>query len=753
MGLHSRLFTRLLSRNREVYALKVITLAIAFASSVLVTLFSLNEFGYDKFHEDPGKVFRVLQKNTDEHYSGNRLSAKIPDEVIERMRGASGDSIVVSRVKIMNKVTVLSGNKRFHDRKIHGADPSISRVFSFRIIDGNAKNFNTSHGISVMLSSQAALDYTGTTRAAGKKIKLYTFEDSVEAEIVAVFKTFPQNSHEEFNLLMSFNVAAIMALNFNPDETGVYGRILEGHAEDFTSFVNSSQASTKMIYSLQPLPEMYFGPRVPGEEARHGDRYSVIILVCIASLILFLALTGFVNLTTITLPHRSKEIAMKKLAGASGHDLLLGFLQECAALVMISLLAGVLILIAADHYTESILGLQMHSLILTGDVKLAVILAMLFTALTLSPLFMVTRFIRATPNRLLSTDTITFPGFKRLIMFLQLGISIFLIIASLVVRRQISYSLLKEPGRNHDQVVYLNSPAGITNQGINTLRSNWKKFNPNILDVMAVSQLPDRISSKEPGSEFYQLKVDRGFLDFFSFRMKEGNWFKVNDGDSVIVTNEKGKARMNRGQANVIGVMENLGGQFNQPEQAVKIMLAPDYNYNWLCVRVLEVDIRRTVRRLSDDFSIAGQTAEVNFLNRHFESWIDYQDRLNSLSGILTIISALLSCCAIYGLSVSLARDRLKEIAVHRLFGARTLHITWLLVSTFAKQMAIALIFFGPVTYILLNELLRTFVYATRFSWLDPLYPIGYCAVVITMICGFQALSLNRSDFASTLRG
>ena len=125
---------------------------------------------------------------------------------------------------------------------------------------------------------------------------------------------------------------------------------------------------------------------------------------------------------------------------------------------------------------------------------------------------------------------------------------------------------------------------------------------------------------------------------------------------------------------------------------------------------------------------------------------------MNTLSGILTLISALLACCAIYGLTVSLVRDKLKQIAVHKLFGARILHVTKLLAWELMKQMSLALLFFAPVTYILLNELLRTFVYATKFSWLDPLFPIAYCVIVIFGLCGYQALSLNRKDFVSALK-
>ncbi|MBA4056978.1 MAG: hypothetical protein C0490_19845, partial [Marivirga sp.] len=143
----------------------------------------------------------------------------------------------------------------------------------------------------------------------------------------------------------------------------------------------------------------------------------------------------------------------------------------------------------------------------------------------------------------------------------------------------------------------------------------------------------------------------------------------------------------------------------------------------------------------------------VSFLNKRFEEWLTYQDRLNTLSEILAVISALLACCAIYGLSVSIVRDKLKQLAVHKLCGANTISLTRLLVKEFMHQMLIAILIFGPFTYIFINELLRSFVYSTHFTWWDPVIPLGYCGSVIIVLCGFQALGLNRRDLSSALKG
>jgi putative ABC transport system permease protein len=202
-----------------------------------------------------------------------------------------------------------------------------------------------------------------------------------------------------------------------------------------------------------------------------------------------------------------------------------------------------------------------------------------------------------------------------------------------------------------------------------------------------------------------------------------------------------------------LGIIENMGEQFNQPQKPIEYRLASQANYNFLCVRILEVNIRRTVTYLSEYFTSPDSPLQVSFMDKRFEEWLLYQNRLNKLSEILAIISGLLSCCAIYGLSLSMVRDKLKQIAIHKLFGANTTRITTLLVREFLIQMGFALLFFGPFTFIFLKEFLRNFVYATQFEWMDSIYPLAYCGVVIIVICGFQVLGLNRADLTKVLKG
>ncbi len=743
--LQSRLFARIISKNREAYLLKVISLAVAFASSTLIALFSLNEFGYDRFHSESQAIFRVLQRNNHEEFSGNRLTSKIPVGVYNTL-SSFPDSLIVARVKVMNSVGVVVNKQLHHDQKIHTADSSLLSIFTFNATQGALKSFEGNSPV-VILSEKMSVQYFGTTQSVGATFKLHSLGDTLYCKVAAVFRDFPANSHEDFGVFLRFDPKSISTLNFNPEDFNLYGRLLQGSKTIYAERLNKNP---ELTYSLQPIESIYFGARVVGEEARHGDEYSIWILICITGLILFLALTSFVNLTTLTLPHRSKELAIKKFSGTSKGVIMLGFAKESFALVGISFALGLVILLSANTFIEPILLIDTGKLLLSADQSLIMIALLLIIIGGVAPLFMANKFAGATPTRLLRTETITFPKFKRVIAFMQLGISIFLIVASLVIRRQVNHSLVKEPGRNHYQVVYLNYPADYTNEGLWDLRAHWKRNNPNIQDVMATSQLPNRIQSKELDSDLYFITVDRGFLDFFDLKTTQGRWFQANDEAPLAVVNKAAQLKPNN---EIIGVVENMSEQFNQTQKPIKYLVNNQVNYNFLCVRILEVNIRRTVTYLSTFFTSPADPLKITFMDTHFEEWLHYQDRLNKLSEMLAIISGVLSCFAIYGLSISLVRDKLKQIAIHKLYGASIVRITRLLAREFALQMGLAILIFGPFTYIFLKEFLRNFVYTTLFQWTDSIYPLSYCILVILALCGFQAYCLNRADLTGALKG
>lgn len=362
-----RLFLRIISKNKEIYFLKIITLTIAFACSVLVILFTINEFGYDKFHRESDLIFRILQKNISESHSGNRFSNRVPIQVFQTIQSSSKDSIVVSRLKKLEEVTVHTKSQTFTDKRIFYADPSIVDIFSFDIIDGAINGLKGAN--SVIISASEALNYFGSETVAGQKMILNTFGDTISLSVVAVYKDFPENSHQEFNLFARFDSSAIKALLFDPDDVTIYVKIFYGNKNEYEKKLNRSSRKNELIYFFQPISEIHFGPRIMGENISHGDVYSILILISITGLIFLLALASLANLTMLTLPHRSKELAIKKLAGTSQLKLNLAFVKESIILVSISFVGSMVLLLSFSSYIESKLSINIISLITDGNVN------------------------------------------------------------------------------------------------------------------------------------------------------------------------------------------------------------------------------------------------------------------------------------------------------------------------------------------------------------------------------------------------
>lgn len=519
------------------------------------------------------------------------------------------------------------------------------------------------------------------------------------------------------------------------DDLSIYAT-LTNDRETEEAEVNRLFRNPSVTYQLQPVSDIYFGPRVMGENAKHGDVYCVLILTCISALIVILAITNFVNLVSLTLPARAKELAMRKVAGANRTPLLGLLAKESGAVALISLSIGVALFVFFPIPVD----------IRTSTISLAIVGALLI-AIAAAPLFPAWAFVKASPGRLLSTDTITFPRMKKVITVVQLGVSISLIIASLVINRQITRSLIKEPGKNHEQIVYTRWPSGMTRQYLYRLKNDWPRDNANIVDLTAVSHTPDNIHSRPVGEDYYQLDVDYDFRDFFRLEMAGGRWFGPMDNDSLVVNEAAATSKMK-----AIGVVKNFSSIYNLPDKPVHFSIAEGES-NYILIRVIEVDIRKTLNTIGRSFTeLSGRPTEITFLDHNYADTIAYEDKLNRLCDLLSIVGIIMACCAIYALSLSRMNDNMKQIAIRKTFGASDAQIVRGLSWQFFELMLGSLFFFGPVTYFLLREWLRNFAYSAKFLWADPLISIGICLVIVLITNVLMLLRINTNSLKDLLK-
>lgn len=191
---------------------------------------------------------------------------------------------------------------------------------------------------------------------------------------------------------------------------------------------------------------------------------------------------------------------------------------------------------------------------------------------------------------------------------------------------------------------------------------------------------------------------------------------------------------------------------FNLADKPVLISTNSN-EYNFLMIRIIEVDIRKTMTYIERMFLESyGKPVTLTFLDQHYAATLAYEDRLNRLSNVLSVVSLIMAVCAIDALSLSRMADNLKQIAIRKTFGASDFQIVRKLSVRFLELMIGAIFFFGPLTYLLLIEWLRNFAYAARFSWSDPLVSIGCCLVVVAITNLMLLRRLNANVLRELLR-
>jgi ABC-type antimicrobial peptide transport system permease subunit len=742
------LFARLFRNQWSVYSLKLVSLAIAFACAMLVIAFALGEFTVNNDLIVSDNIFRVLQRNETIDYNRNRLSDRIPTEIYRALNLLGRDTVVVSRVKVLEQITAITAEKSLSGVPFHAVEPSISDLFNFDFIHGSLLN-NGSSTPMILLSATKAQALFGTSASVGRSVLVATAADTVRCNVSAVFRDW-ENTHEDFQVFLVIGNEDLSRLGYSADDYALYGRLDKSVSmETVESAISQLVSETEVSYTLQSIDEIYFGPRVSGESARHGDHYSIWILICITALIVFLAITNFANLTTLTLPPRSTELAIGKVAGAESLKLCVNLMQESLVMCIIAMALGIGLLWLTASILKNAFSVEVVEWMTgLGWQGLLIIILMVLIA-AFAPLYPVVVFSTASPRRLLSTEAISFVKLKRFITTVQLGTSISLIVAGLVIARQIDRSLIKEPGRNHDQVVYLKYPKELTK--LYELKLGWKRNNPNIVEVTAASQLPNNLQSKDASGGFYKIRVDHDFFSFFGIQLRNGRLFKANDQDSILV-NESARGIIE--DPRPIGTVQDFGSKFNQPDKPLQIMQSADYrDYSFLFIRILEVNIRDTEAYLYRFFrEVTHDPVNISYFDNRFEKMLRYEDILNGLSHLLTIVGIIMACCAIHALSLSRVNDNLKQIAIRRTFGASRQQIVFLLSREFMQELLAACFFFGPITFLLLRSWLKNFVYAAHMHWVDPLLAFAACGIIIMFTNTSLIINMGRGATSNALR-
>ncbi len=743
---------RNLVKNKVFSFINILGLTIGITICMMIFLFIMNEFSFDKFHKQGENIYRVMRgydpaKPRVPYLSGPYATALLNDYPGE----------IKKAVRVMpSNGLVTFGTTSFNEKKLYIADADFFTLFSFPLVKGDPATALKDPG-SVVLTEATAKKYFGKEDPIGKVIEI---DKSKQLKVTGVAKNVPSGSHLDFDLVMplsNYYNENWFKVWINNNHF-VYVQ-LDEHAnkaqleKKFVHFMEKYMAKdmermgARFDLALTPLRDIYFESSSAFDNVKHGDKKVVYIFLSIAVFILVIACINFMNLSTIRAVERSKEVGLRKVMGALRNHLVWQFIGESILLTFISCALSIGLLLLMMPFYNQLLGYTLSVswntlpiyLFLAGVILVVGFLAGSYPAFFLS----VFSPIQALKGKLRLGKGGSF--FRQALVVVQFSISVLLIIGTIIIVNQMKYVKEKELGYNQEHSIIV----PIDNGEFYDHRFTFEKEVENKTGVMSVS-----LMSGEPGGFFDvhtfeaegQRDTWRSRTEFADFEYVKTLGLKIIAGrdfspqyatdttDAVLINRTAatslgftpdqaiGKWIKNTvrdsARRKVVGVVEDFNF-LSLKEKMDALVISPSEDRRVAVVKIKPGNIQSTIASIKDVYNKVAPLYpfEYNFLDQKFDTLYKADLRQQTILSIFSGLAIFIACLGLFGLASFTATKRTKEIGVRKVLGSSTENIVLLLSKDLLKPVLIATLIAIPVGFYAMNNWLQNFAYRTPLHW------------------------------------
>ena len=791
-----RLAVRHLSKQKLLTSINIIGLSLGLACCTLFMLYAVSEFSYDSWHANAGRLYRV-----------NEVFMR--DDVEQGMAGLYvplGPAMKKDLPDVENFVRIsIPGDQVF---RVDGqltripvgyADPQLFGLFSFPLIKGNpATALKDPH--SLVLTKERALQLFGSLDITGKTLEIKNGDTSYTPyTITGVMENTPANSTLHFDALGSYEhlMAGERKTAANDwhatfgDETYVLlkqGSKLPADPQRLLKFRHKyypDENDAKTNFGLQSIKELHTNSRIDaGPPGSTTDPKNIWILLAIAGGIVLIASINFTTLAIARSAGRAREVGVRKVIGVGRGQLVLQFLTESVLLTIASALLGLALAyillpwfnqLSGKELTLSFTRWPQLAWMLGGLVLLVGLAAGSYPALVLSGFNAVA--VLKNKIRLGGENFFT----KGLVTF-QFILSIGLIIATLVILRQVAYMRSKDLGLVKESTIVVNA-SDIDGKKVYPLFGQSLRTNKDILGIGA-SQIGlgegqgymgggYNFNGKKGGAIEYP--VDTAFIKVLGMRLLAGRNFSsamATDTAGAVIVNEalvKNELGLTPAEAinrqfktmkgnyykTIIGVVKDFNFEKLDKEVRSQFFFMPaDFRPERIFVRLRAGDPAAAIAALSAAWknAVPDLPFRYSFLDEDLDRWYKAEARWRDIIGWAGGISIFLACLGLFGLAALTAVNRVKEIGIRKVLGASVPEIVQLLTGGFIRLVLLASLVASPLAWYFMNKWLQQFAYRIDIGWwlFAATAMVAVCIAALTI--GVQVLKAARANPVKNLR-
>jgi len=803
--------------KRKAYTLiNILGLATGMAVCLLIVLFIKSELGYDSFHKNADRVYRVVLER---QYPGRSTSYSIiPQSIGPAIQKEFPEVLECTRIFNFGagdngNFFMRIGDETFEERKVLAVDSNFFRVFTAQFLFGDPATALQQPN-SVVLSESAAIKMYGSAQQAINKQFKTDGDDNNTFMITGVCKDWPEASHFTFNVLLAvtsfpfirepnyINFAAHTYLLLSPNTSAaslqakfphivqkyVSGEIERNFSQTYEQFKSSGNAYN---YYAQPLKQIHLTSALEGELSPNGSMRAVYIFGIIALFILIIACTNFVNLATARSLERAREVGIRKTFGSNRKSLILQFLVESILISLLSILLALGIIFLLLPLFNQLSGKELTGLYFfsAGRILLLFLFAILVGTLAgLYPAFVLSSFkpIVVLKGRFKSNRYGM--GLRNGLVVFQFAISVVLIISTIIVNRQMKYMLGDQLGFKKDHIIVVER-TDLLAQQTESFKTELLKFG-GIEDVSGSTAMPgqpnyfgitfQKQGSKEPMTG-RGIITDEAFANTLGLELKEGRFFSKDfSTDSLsVVLNEKAVTEL--GLKDPIGaLLTSPDGQFNAPDgspyQYTVVGVVKDFHFQSLhqpiaplvfsniskfggivpqmALRINAADFKNALSNLENLWKkfIPARPFHYSFLDQNLAKQYQQEQTTQKIFTIFSSLAIFIACIGLLGLAAYTTQQRSREISIRKVLGASVGNVVTMLSKDFLKLVLIAAFFAFPLAWWAMNSWLQDFSYRINITWWVFVIAALLAILVALLTISFQAVKAATANPVKNLR-
>lgn len=654
-----------------------------------------------------------------------------------------------------------------------------------------------------VVTEAGALRLFGTRDALGRTL----VADGHTMEVGAVLPSPPANTTIPFEVLFGVQAAVVEPDIRHEMLTGEHGwmtkmllRLAPGaslpaileqlqQAVDKAPSLNAFPPEVKqrlgqrkaIELAMSPLRDAYFDDKVVTSFiALQGDRASPRIvagLALLAALILLLAAINYVNLTTVRVLRRQREMAMRKVLGAGVPQIMLQFLLESLLVALSATALGLLLAWLALPVFSQLVNRQLDGLFSPQNLTLAFGIGALLGAATAAyPAWIA---LRVHPTQVLAgrpdMESRGSMRWRRALTVVQIGTAMGLASVTIAVAWQADYAMAATPGFDPAPIVVIDMPGHVRDADKAARLVSALKAQPGV-DGVAISEDPvGRVDwlwtrlLKRPGGVAASMEmkaVSPNFFELYGIAPAAGRLFQASqdkDNDAtLIVVNAVAARELGFASAQeAIGQTVTFTGFDNAVMAARIIGIAPELRFRSMRERPSATAYALGNNGMVLSVRAAGSPAEVE--RAALALWPNYfpdalpkvyragdvlkahyaeDARMARLLTVATCIALVIAAFGTYALSANTVQRRGKEIVLRKLHGAGRADIGMLVVREIGVMTLVAAVISLPLALLVIRRYLSGYVEHA---------PIGYwtLALALVLTLGIALAAITRHTWAA----